>query len=126
MKKRGTKIYDARSAPAADCLHVDLSTDGQRDLAAKGVALTLANPRRIVRVARRVGRRSHVDWVVWGLASLPMSERRAASFVVEIARRIDGAVWVIAPHERSRRHDRILGHLRRFGCEPAPGSVSPS
>ena len=114
MFHRKSDITTTNRAPDAVGIHIDLGRgDG---LPREGAVLALADPADILKAARRS---RGCPWIVWGIEAFPATERRAAAFVIAIARACRATTWVVVDRE-SGRAQRIEGHLRRSGAVAAP------
>ena len=109
------RIRVTNRPPPGPTVHVAL---GDHHNQGEGAVLTLCDPAAVLAVAR-ASKRHGADWTIWGLHEVPLSEHRAASFAITLARVLrNGTVHVVFETE-SGRTDRIIGHLLRVGasCE---------
>lgn len=106
-------IYLTPIAPEHGAIHVDLA--GREPAPKCGASLTLTDPDEIIAAARAASRHD-ADWVLWRLATMPCAERRAAAFVIAVARALRGRVFVVIESTASRDR-RIAGHLLRAGAQ---------
>lgn len=111
MWKRHQDVRITNEAPDFLAVHVDFG-DGRARGNQRGALLELASLRDVLRAARRA---RDCPFVVWSIAAFPGSERRAAAFVLALARACRAPVWVAVDGD-SGREQRIIGHLERNGA----------
>jgi hypothetical protein len=110
-------IRITRQPPPYPCLHLDVGGRRTRvDFSVRGAVLAEVDPDGVLQIARRLPRRHRrADWVLWDVAAMPLSERRIAAWATAIGRLVGGDVFPLTTTDRTRRHERIEGHLARAG-----------